>query len=43
MTDKTMIIWDQTESVENIILNYLVNGFGFCGCRMKFTSFMERE
>ena len=43
MTDKTMIIWDQTESVENIILNYLVNGFGFYGSRMKFTTFVDRE
>ena len=38
-----MIIWDQTESVENIILNYLVNGFGFYGSRMKFTTFVDRE
>lgn len=43
MTDKTMIIWDQTESVENIILDYLVNGFGFYGSRMKFTTFVDRE
>ena len=43
ITDKTMIIWDQTESVENIILNYLVNGFGFYGSRMKFTTFVDRE
>lgn len=43
MTDKTMIIWDQTESVENIILDYLVNGFGFYGFRMKFTTFVDRE
>ena len=43
MTDKTMIIWDQTESVENIILNYLVNVFGFYGSRMKFTTFVDRE
>ena len=43
MTDKTMIIWDQTESVENIILDYLVNRFGFYGSRMKFTTFVDRE
>lgn len=43
MTDKTMIIWDQTESVESIILDYLVNGFGFYGSRMKFTTFVDRE
>ena len=43
MTDTTMIIWDQTESVENIILNYLVNRFGFYGSRMKFTTFVDRE
>ena len=43
MTDKTMIIWDQTESVENIILNYLVNVFEFYGSRMKFTTFVDRE
>ena len=43
MTDKTMIIWDQTESVENIILNYLVNRFGFYESRMKFTTLVDRE
>lgn len=43
MTDKTMIIWDQTESVESIILDYLVNRFGFYGSRMKFTTFVDRE
>lgn len=43
MTDTTMIIWDQTESVENIILNYLVNRFGFYESRMKFTTLVDRE
>lgn len=43
MTDKTMIIWDQTESIKDIILDYLVNGFGFYGSRMKFTTFVDRE
>ena len=43
MTDKTMIIWDQTESVENIILDYLVNRFGAYESRMKFTTFVDRE
>jgi len=36
-------IWDQTESIESIILDYLVNGFGFYGSRMKFTTFVDRE
>lgn len=43
MTDKTMMIWDQTESIESIILDYLVNRFGFYGSRMKFTTFVDRE
>ena len=36
-------MWDQAESVENIILNYLVNRFGAYESRMKFTTAMDRE
>jgi hypothetical protein len=43
MSESGLIIWDQAESVENIILKYLVNRFGAYESRMKFTTAMDRE
>lgn len=42
MTDKTMIIWDQTESIRDILLTYLVDKV-ITTKRIRFTIYVDRE
>ena len=42
MTDKTMIIWDQTESIKNMLWKYLVDKLQLYN-RIRFTIYVDRE
>lgn len=42
MTDKTMIIWDQTESIKDMLLKYLIDKLQLYN-RIRFTIYVDRE